>query len=116
MSPNVFFFGGVVLLEHRVEVQVHSALGHVSLQGRSLDHNLGWVVRFEVLEAEQLLTCIGLDDNGRYGSSWIVTVSQVVSCTLYQSDQWKIPSYGRFFPIKITIWFRDLLSGKHPKN
>ena len=56
------------------------------------------------------------DDDDRYGSSWIMTVSQVVSCTLYQSDQWNIPSYGRFFPIKITMWFRDLLSGKHPKN
>ena len=52
-----------------------------------------WVVRFEVLEAEQLLTWFsGLvsdddDDNNdndddRYGSSWIVTVSQVVSCSL----------------------------------
>ena len=36
--PRMVKKKGVGLLEHRGEVQVHSALGHVSLQGRRLEN------------------------------------------------------------------------------
>ena len=73
----------------RVEVQVHSALGHVSLQGRCLDHNLGWLVKFEVPEAGQLPTWFSRlvsDDESRSVDLIPLESMFFQSCSLYQSD------------------------------
>ena len=105
--PECCNLGGVL----RVDLQVHSALGHVSLQGRCLDHNLRWVVKFELLEAGQLLT---------WFPDWFQMMVDLVLLSLWFSShvasinrtwQWKIPSvFFELFPIEIATLVGEFTS------